>query len=275
MAKKKRRNSSIVIKNPTEIESMRKAGFIASDVLQGLIAALEIGKSTKDMDDLAAELMKEHGVKSAFLNYHGFPGQICISVNEEVIHGIGSPTRILAAGDVVKMDVGVVANGWIGDNASTHIMGDVQAADLETRQLLHATEQSLFDCISYAKDGVNLADLCGSIEDSVRNREQKFGIVREFVGHGVGSILHEEPQIPNYRPLGKQPTLRSGMILAIEPMMTAGKPKVKILDDNWTVVTTDRKHSAHFEHTVLVTDNGGELLTDRPRAALESQLGLS
>jgi len=132
MAKQKRRTNNIVIKNTQEIESMRKAGFIASDVLQGLIAALEIGKTTKDMDDLAAELMLAHGVKSAFLNYHGFPGQICISVNEEVIHGIGSPKRVLAAGDVVKMDVGVVANGWIGDNASTHIMGNIADADIET-----------------------------------------------------------------------------------------------------------------------------------------------
>jgi len=253
------RRHKIKIKTPHEIGRMRIAGQVASDVLMELVKAVEPGRTTLEIDQLAAELMRERESKSAFLGYRGFRGQICISVNEEVVHGIGGPRKI-QPGDVVAIDVGVVKNGWIGDNAITVAVGEVTD---ETRRLLLATEESLFQAISYARAGERLADLCGAVEEYVM--PLGFTVVREFVGHGVGRDLHEEPQVPNYRPQGKSPILEPGMILAIEPMVNAGSRSVKILDDGWTVVTTDGKPSAHFEHTVLVTEGEPELLTWRPR----------
>lgn len=265
MAKRKPR---IPIKSPREIEAMRAAGAVASSILQTVSAELAPGKTTAEIDRLAAELMEQHDCKSAFLGYRGFPAYTCISVNEEVVHGIGSERRI-RPGDVVSIDVGIVKNGFIGDNATTVPIGEVA---LETRQLLATTEESLFRAINQARAGVRLADLCGAVEEFVA--PLGFSVVREFVGHGVGSRLHEEPQIPNYRPSGKTPLLAAGMTLAIEPMVNAGTPSVRILDDGWTVITTDRKPSAHYEHTVLVTDGDPEILTARPRHALPEMLGL-
>ncbi len=262
------RNTRIPIKSPREIEFMRKAGAIASTILQALAKEVVPGRSTGEIDRLAAELMREHECKSAFLGYRGFPGYICISVNEEVVHGIGGPRRIMP-GDIVKIDVGIVKSGFIGDNATTVAAGDIP---LETKLLLAVTEQSLFEAISHARAGRKLADLCGSVEAFAKPRG--FTIVREFVGHGVGRRLHEEPQIPNYRPQGKSPTLMPGMTLAIEPMVNSGVASVRILDDGWTVITDDRKPSAHFEHTVLVTSGDPEILTWRPREALPEMLGL-
>jgi methionyl aminopeptidase len=262
------RRTRIPIKSPREIEFMRKAGSIASSILQALAREVAPGRSTGEIDRMAAELMREHDCKSAFLGYRGFPGHICISVNEEVVHGIGGARKIMP-GDIVKIDVGIVKSGFIGDNATTVAAGDVP---LETKRLLAATEQSLFEAISHARAGRRLADLCGSVEAFVVPRG--FTVVREFVGHGVGRRLHEEPQIPNYRPLGKTPVLMPGMTLAIEPMVNAGVGSVRILEDGWTVITEDRKPSAHFEHTVLVTDGEPEILTARPREALPEMLGL-
>ena len=253
------RRHKIKIKSPHEIGRMRIAGQVASEVLMELVKAVEPGRTTLEIDQLAAELMRARDCKSAFLGYRGFRGQICISVNEEVVHGIGGPRKI-QPGDVVAIDVGVVKNGWIGDNAITVAVGDVSD---ETRRLLIATEESLFQAISHARAGERLADLCGAVEEYVK--PQGFTVVREFVGHGVGRDLHEEPQVPNYRPQGKSPILEPGMILAIEPMVNAGTASVRILDDGWTVVTADGKASAHFEHTVLVTEGEPELLTWRPR----------
>lgn len=263
------RKTRIPIKSPREIEFMRKAGAIASSILQVLAKEVSPGKTTGEIDQLAAELMREHDCKSAFLNYRGFPAYTCISVNEEVVHGIGGPRKIMP-GDVVKIDVGIVKSGFIGDNATTVPVGDVP---LETRRLLAATEESLFEAIRHARAGRKLADLCGSVENFVT--PHGFSIVREFVGHGVGRRLHEEPQVPNYRPQGKSPTLVPGMTLAIEPMVNAGVPNVRILDDGWTVITEDRKPSAHFEHTVLITSGDPEILTWRPREALPEMLGLA
>lgn len=253
------RRHKIKIKTPHEIGRMRIAGEVASEVLMELVQAVEPGRTTLEIDQLAAGLMRQRECKSAFLGYRGFRGQICISVNEEVVHGIGGPRKI-QPGDVVKLDVGIVKNGWIGDNAITVAVGDITD---ETRRLLIATEESLFAAISHARAGERLADLCGSVEDYVK--PQGFTVVREFVGHGVGRDLHEEPQVPNYRPQGKSPILEPGMILAIEPMVNAGTRSVNILDDGWTVVTADGKPSAHFEHTVLITEGEPELLTWRPR----------
>ena len=184
------------------------------------------------------------------------------------IHGIGNQ-RVIQPGDIVSLEVGIVQNGWIGDNALTVPVGEIS---LETKRLLAATEQSLYEAISFARPGLRLADLCGAVEAHVK--PLGFSVVREFVGHGVGRDLHEEPQVPNYRPQGKTPILEPGMTLAIEPMVNAGVPYVKILADGWTVVTEDRKPSAHFEHTVLITDGEPEILTDRPRTALPEQLGI-
>ena len=262
------RRTRIPIKSPREIEFMRKAGSIASSILQALAREVAPGRSTGEIDRLAAELMREHDCKSAFLGYRGFPGHICISVNEEVVHGIGGARKIMP-GDIVKIDVGIIKSGFIGDNATTVAAGDIP---LETKRLLAATEQSLFDAISHARAGRRLADLCGSVEAFVAPRG--FTVVREFVGHGVGRRLHEEPQIPNYRPQGKTPVLVPGMTLAIEPMVNAGVGAVRILEDGWTVITEDRKPSAHFEHTVLVTEGEPEILTSRPREALPEMLGL-
>ena len=262
------RRTRIPIKSPREIEFMRTAGSIASTILQALAKEVAPGRSTGEIDAMAAELMRQHDCKSAFLNYRGFPGHICISVNEEVVHGIGGQRRILP-GDIVKIDVGIVKSGFIGDNATTVAAGDIP---LETKRLLAATEQSLFEAIRHARAGRKLADLCGAVEEFVAPRG--FSVVREFVGHGVGRRLHEEPQVPNYRPHGKTPTLMPGMTLAIEPMINAGVPSVRILDDGWTVITEDRKPSSHFEHTVLITAGDPEILTWRPREALPEMLGL-
>ncbi|WP_035611735.1 type I methionyl aminopeptidase [Haloferula sp. BvORR071] len=253
------RRHKIKIKTPHEITRMRAAGETASKILMDLVKAVEPGKTTLEIDQLAKELMKESDCKSAFLGYRGFKGQICISVNEEIVHGIGGPRKI-QPGDVVKLDVGIVKAGWIGDNAITVAVGAIPD---ETRRLLIATEESLFAAIDHARSGERLADLCGAVEEYVK--PLGFTVVREFVGHGVGRDLHEEPQVPNYRPQGKSPILQPGMILAIEPMVNAGTASIRILDDGWTVVTTDGKPSSHFEHTVLVTDGEPELLTWRPR----------
>lgn len=260
--------AKIIIKNQFQIAQMRAAGKVASEVLQQLAGNITVGMTTRDIDQQCKQLIKETGAKSAFYGYRGYPGQLCISVNEEVVHGIGGD-RVINDGDVVSLDVGVTYKGWIGDNATTVPVGNVAATTLK---LLAVTEQSLYEAIKHARAGVSLGDLCASVEAYVK--PFGFGIVREFVGHGVGKNLHEEPQIPNYRPLGTQPRLRAGMILAIEPMVTEGRPAVKILPDNWTVITTDGKPSAHFEHTVLVTNDEPEILTDRPRIALPQQLGI-
>ncbi|MEM1084480.1 MAG: type I methionyl aminopeptidase [Verrucomicrobiota bacterium] len=262
------RRHKIRIKSPEEIKKMRVAGGVASRILQDLAKEVEPGRTTGEIDQLAAELMREHECKSAFLGYRGFPGQTCISVNEEVVHGIGGPRRI-QPGDILKIDVGIVKNGWIGDNATTVVVGEIP---VETKRLLKATEESLYAAIDRARAGEKLADLCGAVEAHVK--PLGFTVVREFVGHGVGRDLHEEPQVPNYRPQGKTPVLQSGMVLAIEPMVNLGTGRVRILDDGWTVITEDRLASAHFEHTVLVTDGEPELLTERPKEATAEILGV-
>jgi len=262
------RKPRIPIKSAREIERMRAAGAAASAILQALAREVTPGRSTGEIDRLAADLIRAHGCTSAFLGYRGFPGTICISVNEEVVHGIGGE-RLIRPGDIVKIDVGVVKEGFIGDNATTIAAGDIP---LETRRLLAATEESLYRAIAHARAGHPLAELCGAVEAFVA--PLGFSVVREFVGHGVGRRLHEEPQIPNYRPQGKTPLLMPGMTLAIEPMVNAGSGGVRILDDGWTVITADRKPSAHFEHTVLVTEGEPEILTARPRVALPDMLGL-
>ncbi len=265
MAKKIR----IPIKTSADIRKMRVACETASEILQLCAKEIQPGKTTGEIDAYAAELMKERSCKSAFLGYRGFPGHVCISMNEEVVHGIGSD-RIIVPGDIIKIDVGITKGGWIGDNATTVAAGDI---DLETKRLLCATEQSLYEAIDQARSGHYLADLCGAVEEHVIKYD--FTVVREFVGHGVGKELHEEPQVPNYRMPGRSPKLRPGMVLAIEPMVNAGVAGVTILSDGWTVITNDKKNSSHFEHTVLVTEGKPDILTARPREATEEILGIS
>ncbi len=256
MGKKNR----IPIKSESDIKKMRVAGEVASSVLQQVAAATKVGVTTKEIDDYAGELIKASGARSAFLNYRGFPAFTCISVNEEVVHGIGG-SRVIEDGDIVSIDVGVLKNGWIGDNALTVPVGNISQS---AKDLMIATEQALFESISFARAGESLADLCGATEEHVK----KFGysVVRDLVGHGVGKNLHEEPAVPNYRPSGgKIPILKAGMVLAIEPMINEGTGDVVCLEDNWTIVTKDNKLSAHFEHTVHITDGEPEILTMRPR----------
>lgn len=262
------KRSKIPIKSKQEIEKMRAAGSLASEILQATAAFIEEGKTTGEVDQFAKEMMEEKKCKSAFYKYRDFPGYTCISMNEEVVHGIGGD-RVIKEGDLVKLDVGIKLQGWIGDNALTVPVGKING---EQKRLMAVTEESLFVAISHARAGAPLFDLCGSVEDYVT----RFGftVVRDLVGHGVGRQLHEEPQVPNYRIGGKSPILKAGMILAIEPMINAGVGTVDWLDDGWTVVTSDRRPSSHFEHTVLITDGDPEILTWRPRTALPDQLGI-
>jgi len=251
----------ISIKTPPEIDKMRAAGRAAAIVLDRLAKLVAPGMTTGEIDRKAGEYMAELGGSSAFLGYRKFPGQTCISINEEVVHGIGGERR-LAYGDIVKIDTGVVLDGWIGDTATTVACG---AIDPETERLITATKRILEGAIPFAVAGRRLGDLSCYIETEALR--QGFGVVREFVGHGVGRKLHEEPQIPNYGKKGSGPKLKPGMTLAIEPMINLGAEGVRILDDGWTVVTSDGKPSSHFEHTVLVTENEPEVLTCLPLIA--------
>lgn len=245
----------IPIKRGPEIQKMRKAGETAANILNRLADLIAPGVTTGEIDHAASQYMAEAGVKSAFHGYKKFPGYICISLNEEVVHGIGGPRKI-QYGDVVKLDVGVVQDGWMGDTAASIPVGII---DPETEQLLTVSEQSLNIAVSLARAGTHLGDVCASVEEHVS--KHGYTVVREFVGHGVGRSLHEEPQIPNFGRRGTGPTLRAGMTLAIEPMVNMGTARVKLLSDKWTVVTQDGRPSAHFEHTVLVTDGDPEVLT--------------
>lgn len=254
---------SIPIKNEREIDKMRRACSVASDVLDRITGVIRPGITTGEVDQAAADFMVEAGCKSAFLGYRNFPGHICISVNEEVVHGIGGSRRI-QYGDIVKIDCGVIKDGWVGDTATTVPVGII---DEKTQRLLRVTEETLDLSITYAQSGRRLGDLCAAIEDEVL--ANGYSVVREFVGHGVGRRLHEEPQVPNYGRRGSGPKLKPGMTLAVEPMVNMGGSAVRVLGDKWTVVTLDGKPSAHFEHTILITKGEPEILTWRKKAILK------
>lgn len=257
----------IPIKSAKEVEQMRVACRTASEVLDRVSELVRPGISTKEIDEAAADFIAEAGVKSAFLGYRlghrVFPGNICISINDEVVHGIASQRRI-QYGDIVKLDIGVIQNGWVGDTATTVPVGMI---DDRIDQLLRTTETALERAIQTAVEGARLGDICAEIEqEALRN---KFSVVREFVGHGVGRKLHEEPQIPNYGKRGSGPKLKAGMTLAIEPMINMGAAAVQLLDDGWTVRTADGMPSAHFEHTVLIRKGEPEILTWRAKTQLK------
>jgi methionyl aminopeptidase len=251
----------IPIKTPREIDKMRASCKLASAILERLSAMLCPGITTKDVDHSGAKLMQKAGCRSAFLGYRRFPGHICISVNDEVVHGIGGSRRI-QYGDIVKLDIGVVLDGFVGDTAATVPIGIVSD---DVQRLLTVTEDALSKGIENVRDGRRLSEVCAAIQDEVESNG--FSVVKEFVGHGVGRHLHEEPQIPNYRTPGVTAKLKAGMTLAIEPMVNMGRATVKVLDDDWTVVTADNSPSAHFEHTVLVTKGEPEILTWREKTS--------
>jgi len=256
----------IPIKSSREIDKMRLACRTASEILEQVVDVVRPGISTKEVDQAAADLMAEAGVQSAFLGYRlghrVFPGNICISLNDEIVHGIGSQRRI-QYGDIVKLDIGVVQEGWVGDTAFTVAVGMI---DDRTERLLRVTETALRRAIEIMHEGVRLGDVCATVEETATR--EGFSVVREFVGHGVGRKLHEEPQVPNYGRRGSGPRLKTGMTLAIEPMINSGTAAVKLLDDGWTVCTADGMPSAHFEHTVLITRDGPEILTWRGKTQL-------
>lgn len=248
----------IVIKNDAELQAMRESGRIAATIRDRLAAAVVPGMQTRDLGALAAGWMAEVGAESAFLGYHGFPGVICVSVNEEVVHGIPGERRI-GLGDVVSIDVGVRYRGFVGDTATTVTVG---VSDPEVLRLVETTRRSLEAGIAQAFAGRRLSDVSHAIEATVK--ASGFTVVRDFVGHGIGRKMHEDPQIPNYGAPGRGPVLKRGMTLAIEPMANQKGAGVRVLEDGWTVVTIDGGASCHFEHTVAVMDGVAEVLTLSP-----------
>ncbi len=237
---------------------MRRAGQVVRDVLELVRRMVKPGATTLDLEKAAEARMKELGAKPAFKGYHGFPCVLCTSVNSEVVHGIPSAKRTLKEGDIVSVDCGAVVDGYYGDSAITVPVGQKIAP--ETARLLKVTEDSLHKAISVVKPGATLGDIGAAVQTVVE--AEGFSIVRDFVGHGIGSNMHEDPQVPNFGEAGRGMKLRAGMVIAIEPMVNVGKPDVKVLKDGWTAVTNDGSMSAHFEHTVAVTDTGARILTE-------------
>jgi methionyl aminopeptidase len=248
---------AVVLKSSREIDKMRVAGKATREVLELLRGLVKPGVTTMDLEKAAAARVAEMGCKPAFLGYSGYPAVLCASVNGEVVHGIPNPKRVLKDGDIVSLDFGVFVDGWCGDSAITVPVGKV---DPETERLLKVTEASLHAGIAVVKPGATLGDVGAAVQGVVE--AAGFSVVRDFVGHGIGTHMHEDPQVPNYGLAGKGMKLRAGMVIAIEPMVNAGKPDVMVLGDGWTAVTADGSMSAHFEHTVAVTATGARVLTE-------------
>lgn len=245
----------IILKTERDLEAMRPACAVAASVLEEVAGFIKPGAKLVELDEFAGARIKHYGGKSAFLGYRKYPCQICMSVNDQVVHGLSGP-RELKFGEIVSLDVGVIFNGFIGDNATTVAVG---GCSVEAQRLMDITEQSLNEGISKAVSGNRVVDISRAIQNCVESNG--FSVVREFVGHGVGRSMHEEPQVPNFVEGKSSPRLRPGMTIAIEPMVNAGMAGVKILNDGWTVVTQDGSLSAHFEHTVLITEGEPEILT--------------
>ena len=245
----------IVIKSEQDLERMRVSNGIAARVRDEVAARVSPGVTTEELGAYADELIREAGGKSAFLGYRGFPGQICVSVNDAVVHGIPGPQRI-KLGDVVSLDVGVLIDGFFGDTATTVMVG---VTDPATIKLVRTTERALEAGLAEARVGCRLSDVSNAIQRVAE--DAGFSIVRDFVGHGIGRDLHEDPQVPNFGKPGRGPNLRAGMTLAIEPMVNMGRAEVEVQEDGWTVLTKDRLPSAHFEHTVAIRDGEVEILT--------------
>ena len=245
----------ISVKSPKEIEKMRKAGLITGGALVAAGEAIHAGMTTKELDTVVRKYITSHGAKPSFLGYGGFPGSACISIIDVVIHGIPGP-QVIKDGDIVSVDVGAYIGGFHGDSCKTFAVGEVSE---EAKALMKSTEESLYLAISMVKPGVRLGDLGAAIQKY--NEDNGYGVVREFVGHGVGRDLHEDPEVPNFGKAGHGVRLQAGMVIAIAPKKTEGSPKEKVMGDGWTTKTADGKLSAHFEHTIAVTETGCMILT--------------
>jgi methionyl aminopeptidase len=247
---------AIMIKSAAEIEAMRRSGEALRQVHEAVRQVIAAGATTMDLERAAVAKVEELGVKSAFKGYHGYPAVLCTSVNSEVIHGIPNDRRTLKEGDVVSIDCGVVVDGFYSDCAVSYPIGTPKP---EVEKLLRVTEASLYAAIDKAVPGGRLFDISHAVQSMCEG--EGLSVVREFVGHGIGRSMHEDPQLPNVGYAGKGPRLKAGMVLAIEPMINLGGPEVKVLDDGWTAVTIDGSYSAHFEHTVAITNDGPLILT--------------
>ena len=246
----------IVLKTGRELEIMREACRISAGALQLIGKAIEPGVTTAELDRMAEKYILSQGAKPNFKNYQGYPATACISVNNEVIHGIPSSKRVIKQGDIVSVDLGALFNGYHGDNAATFACGDISE---EAKRLLEATEQSLYEGIKAAVAGGRIGDIGNAVQSFIESKG--FSVVRKFVGHGIGTALHEAPEVPNFGSAGRGIRLMPGMTLAIEPMVNAGGYDVEIMPDGWTVLTKDGSLSAHFEHTVAITSSGPKILT--------------
>ena len=247
---------AILIKTTAEIDKMRRSGEALRQVHEAVRPLVVAGASTMDLDSAAAAKMDALNAVSAFKGYHGFPAVLCTSVNSEVVHGIPSHKRVLADGDIISIDCGVIVDGFYSDCAVTYAVGTPSPA---TKKLLDVTRASLEKAIQQAQVGGRIGDISAVVQEVCE--AEGLGVVKEFVGHGIGRSMHEDPQVPNFGPRGKGPRLKAGMVLAIEPMINAGGPEVKVLPDGWTTVTLDGSYSAHFEHTVAITKDGPRILT--------------
>ncbi len=247
---------SVTIKSQREIDLMREAGRLLARVHEELEKALKPGMSTYDIDRIGEEMIRSFDCIPSFLNYNGYPASICVSVNDEVVHGIPNKNRILQSGDIVSLDAGLIYKGYHADAARTHGIGEISP---EAKALIENTKNSFFEGIKMAKAGNHLHSISAAINDYVD--QFGYGVVRDLVGHGIGKELHEEPQIPNFRQIRRGIRLQKGMTLAVEPMINAGSYEVEWLDDDWTVVTADNSLSAHYENTILITDGEPEILT--------------
>lgn len=246
----------ITVKTAGQIEKMRKSGEITRDALSLIEKSIKPGISTKTLDKIAYDYIISKGAIPNFLNYNGFPGTICASINDEVVHGIPSKHAILKEGDIISVDMGAILDGWHSDAARTFGVGKISD---EAKKLIDVTRESFFEGIKYAKHGAKLGDISAAIQKYAEG--YGYGVVRDLVGHGIGRSLHEDPSVPNFGTAGKGVRLAEGMTLAIEPMINEGTWKVAVLDDDWTVVTADGKLSAHYENTIAITKNGCEILT--------------
>jgi methionyl aminopeptidase len=249
----------IILKSPDEVAKMRVAGSIVAETIDTVLAAVRPGVSTADLDAVAEAFIRERKATPSFKGYRGFPASICASPNEEVVHGIPSPKRILKEGDVLSLDFGAIWDGYHADSAVTVFVAEPPSAEAE--KLVRVTEEALEAGISQIRPGGRLSDISHAVQQVVEGAG--FSVVREYVGHGIGRSLHEDPQIPNYGLPGRGPELRPGLVVAVEPMVTMGDWKTRVLADDWTVVTADRSLAAHFEHTIAVTEDGREVLTAR------------